>query len=65
MIANLIGGFVSIIVGTSLVGPVSTQIGQASSSTNSTGGACLAAVAGSATEPNCQLYLASSWELLY
>jgi hypothetical protein len=26
MIANLIGGFVSIIVGTSLVGPVSTQV---------------------------------------
>jgi len=29
MIANLIGGFVSIIVGTSLIGPVSTQVNQA------------------------------------
>ena len=29
MIANLIGGFVSIIVGTSLIGPVSTQVNAA------------------------------------
>jgi hypothetical protein len=29
MIANLIGGFVSIIVGTSLIGPVSTQVNTA------------------------------------
>jgi len=35
MIANLIGGFVSIIVGVSLVGPVSTQVNTAAA----TGGA--------------------------
>jgi hypothetical protein len=29
MIANLIGGFVSIIVGVSLIGPVSTQVNSA------------------------------------
>ena len=29
MIANLIGGFISIIVGTSLIGPVSTEINTA------------------------------------
>jgi len=61
MIANLIGGFIAILVGSSLVGPLSTEVVNASSSTNSTGGACLPAVAGSATEPGCQLYLSSSW----
>ena len=30
MIANLIGGFISIIVGTSLIGPVSTEVNTAS-----------------------------------
>ena len=29
MIANLIGGFVSILVGTSLIGPVSTEVNSA------------------------------------
>lgn len=61
MIANLIGGFVAILIGSSLVGPVSVEVNTASSSTNSTGGTCVDAVAGSATEPGCQLYLASSW----
>lgn len=35
MIANLIGGFVSILVGTSLIGPVSTEVNTAAA----TGGA--------------------------
>ena len=30
MIANLIGGFVAILIGTSLIGPVSTQVNTAS-----------------------------------
>ena len=30
MIANLIGGFIAIIVGTSLIGPVSTEVNTAS-----------------------------------
>ena len=34
MIANLIGGFVSIIVGTSLIGPVSTEVNTATVSTS-------------------------------
>lgn len=33
MIANLIGGFVSILVGTSLIGPVATEVNTAASST--------------------------------
>ncbi|GAG78860.1 unnamed protein product [marine sediment metagenome] len=32
MIANLIGGFISIIVGTSLIGPVSTEVAAATAS---------------------------------
>jgi len=31
MIANLIGGFVSILVGTSLIGPVATEVNTAAS----------------------------------
>ncbi len=34
MIANLIGGFVSILVGTSLIGPVSSEVNTASSDTS-------------------------------
>lgn len=33
MIANLIGGFVAILIGTSLVGPISTQVNNAANST--------------------------------
>ena len=33
MIANLIGGFVSILVGTSLIGPVATEVNTAASNT--------------------------------
>ena len=40
MIANLIGGFVSILVGVSLIGPVATEV-NISSSAGSTAGAAL------------------------
>ena len=36
MIANLIGGFVSILVGTSLIAPVSVQVNEVACSTNAT-----------------------------
>ena len=44
MIANLIGGFISILVGTSLIGPVATEVNTASAagtnlSTNTAWGA--------------------------
>jgi len=59
MIANLIGGFVAILVGVVLVGPLSTQVSTASSTTNSTGATCTAYnQAGCA---NAQLYISSSW----
>lgn len=59
MIANLIGGFVSILVGVSLVGPISTQVMGSASSTNATGSTCTSTV-DSAYAP-CQLYLSSGW----
>jgi hypothetical protein len=33
MIANLIGGFVSILVGTSLIGPIATEVNTATAAT--------------------------------
>ena len=59
MIANLIGGFVAILIGTSLVAPVSVEVNKAGGSLNATGGACLAGEA--AGSGYCQLYLSSSW----
>ena len=60
MIANLIGGFVTILIGTSLIGPLATQVNTVASSVNSTGGATCTTYnqAGCA---NAQLYISSSW----
>ena len=62
MIANLIGGFIAILIGVSLVGPISDQIAGASgaaNSVNASGATCTYAV-DKAYQP-CQLYMASSW----
>jgi len=59
MIANLIGGFVSILVGTSLIGPIATEVSTYSASTNSTGTTCT--TYDQAGCENAQLYLAASW----
>ncbi len=59
MIANLIGGFVAILIGTSLVGPVSTEVNTAATSANSSGTECTAT-----TIPGCEdahLYISSGW----
>ena len=61
MIANLIGGFVAILIGSSLVGPVSTEVNTAAGSTNASGDTCTKAVDGGVSGANCQLYLSSSW----
>jgi len=64
MIANLIGGFVAILIGTSLIGPISEQVMDTAASTNTTGGACHGPtdVGYSATaDAQCQLYTSSSW----
>ena len=59
MIANLIGGFVSILIGVSLIGPISTEVSTAATSVNATGTTCT-----SVTQAGCSnsaLYLSSSW----
>lgn len=53
MIANLIGGFVAVLVGVSLVGPISTEVNTAAVGYNSTGG-CSAGYCSA-------LFNASSW----
>ena len=59
MIANLIGGFVSILVGVSLIGPVSTEVATAAGSLNASGQTCTYTV--DHAYSGCQLYMASSW----
>jgi hypothetical protein len=59
MIANLIGGFVSVLIGVSLTGPIAEQINTVTQSINSTGAACTSSTQGGSA--NCQLYLASGW----
>jgi hypothetical protein len=59
MIANLIGGFVAILIGTSLVGPVSTEVNTAATSANSSGDTCTSVTQGGCE--NSALYLTSSW----
>jgi hypothetical protein len=59
MINRLIGGFVAILIGVSLIGPIATQVSTTASSTNASGDTCTYAV-DSAYAP-CSLYLSSSW----
>lgn len=59
MIANLIGGFVSILIGVSLVNPVSTEVNTAAKTTNATGATCTYPI--DAGYQPCALYLSSSW----
>ena len=61
MIANLIGGFVAILIGVSLIGPISAEVGTTAASTNSTGGACQTGALEATGDAGCQLYTASSW----
>ena len=59
MINQLIGGFVAILVGVSLVGPIADQVNLAAMSKNATGTTCTAT-----TDIGCSgasLYLSSSW----
>ena len=59
MIANLIGGFVSILIGVSLIGPIATQVSTAASTTNSSGSTCT--TYNQAGCANAQLYISNSW----
>ena len=59
MIANLIGGFVAILIGVSLIGPIASEVNTVAQATNSTGDCVGTAGANSLT--GCQLYNASGW----
>jgi hypothetical protein len=59
MINRLIGGFVAILVGVSLIGPMATQVQGASSATNATGAACTWAI--DQNYAPCQLFFSASW----
>jgi len=60
MIANLIGGFVSILIGVSLVGPISTEVNTVTASTNATGNTCINVSSPAGCEGTA-LYQVSSW----
>jgi hypothetical protein len=59
MIANLIGGFIAILVGISLIGPVATVINTATQSTNSSGSVCTSTAQAGCS--NAALYVSSGW----
>jgi len=59
MINRLIGGFIAILIGTSLIGPIADQVAGISSSVNASGATCTYAVDKAYTP--CSLYLSSSW----
>jgi len=59
MIANLIGGFIAILIGVVLVGPLATEVSTTTATVNSTGGTCTYGI--DSAYANCQLYMASSW----
>lgn len=61
MINRLIGGFVAILVGVSLIGPLATTVSTTAATTNSTGATCTAYNQGGSA--NCQLYISSSWSV--
>ena len=59
MINRLIGGFIAILFGVSLIGPLATQVSTTTSTANATGVTCTTyAQSGCA---NAQLYISSSW----
>jgi hypothetical protein len=53
MIANLIGGFIAILIGVSLIGPIADQVNTAAMVYNSSG---VCPVVG-----GCQVYASSTW----
>ena len=59
MINRLIGGFVAILIGVSLIGPIATQVQTTASSTNTSGDTCTYAVDSGSEQ--CSVYLSSSW----
>jgi len=61
MIANLIGGFIAILIGVVLIGPLATEVGTTTAATNTSGGACQVGSSYTQADAQCQLYTSSSW----
>ena len=66
MIANLIGGFVAILIGVSLTGPVATEVNTNTASTNASGDTCVSTTAGQVAQVGCTdsghaLFQSSGW----
>jgi len=61
MIANLIGGFIAILIGVVLVGPLATEVSTTTATTNTSGGTCQVGGLYTSADSACQLYSASSW----
>jgi hypothetical protein len=61
MIANLIGGFVAILVGVVLVGPIATQVVGVTKTANASGTACTAITEAGCSGTANALHIASSW----
>ena len=61
MINRLIGGFVAILIGVSLIGPLATQVTGVASTTNSTGVSCATAADRNTAGSICALYTSASW----
>ena len=59
MINRLIGGFVAILIGVSLIGPLAEQVTNASATVNTTGSTCT--YAADSAYSKCQLYISASW----
>jgi len=61
MINRLIGGFIAILIGVSLVGPLATQVTSSTATTNSTGSTCTSTAIAGCTGTDTALYISSSW----
>jgi hypothetical protein len=61
MIANLIGGFIAILIGSSLTAPLATEVNTNTASTNSTGATCTSPTQLGCTDNGHALYLSSGW----
>lgn len=60
MINQLIGGFVAILIGVSLIGPLATQVSTTASTVNSVGTSCATAF-DKENGTMCALYTSSTW----
>jgi len=61
MINRLIGGFIAILIGVSLVGPLASQVTTTTATTNSSGSTCTVYTQSGCSGNGNALYLSTSW----